>query len=415
MARKPQVGYWPTRGTWTDAEGQTQHGSYCCTFRGKQHTLAVGPEDAPEGPTYGAALRAFGQLVTLGSVSEARDRSPCRALIEHYLRNVEEKGSANTLRIRQIDLAAFCETEMADWPVGKLTRFAVEDWLRRMRKPRAVDHPKRGGGTVRRVYRWGDTRVRMALSSLNAVLNWAVKAGLIPVNPIKGIETPAGRSRSRDCVLSPADHQRVLEAARGQLRELVVCLESTGCRPGELLTATAADWDDRLGALVFYADTRRQAGEKRHKIAGKDKDRRIFFAGEALDIMRRRVRRYPRGPLWRASQGPDRPLAVRLRRPVGALGTRGQGNRLLHDPHHGPQRAGQALARPHARHPVPGRLRPLARPQGGEGRGTASAAPPLPSQGDDELPGRPAGQQPPEQRRFLRRPAGRLSPSSRYG
>ncbi|HYT93482.1 MAG TPA: tyrosine-type recombinase/integrase, partial [Gemmataceae bacterium] len=103
-------------------------------------------------------------------------------------------------------------------------------------------------------------------------------------------------------------HERIVQCILGRKRnqklaEFATCLHATGARPGELLMATATDWNDRLGALVYYADDRRLEGEARHKTAGKGKDRRIFFTGEALTIMRALVKKHPKGPLWRTRRG----------------------------------------------------------------------------------------------------------------
>ena len=47
MPRKPSVSYWPTR----------KGGGYFCILKGNRHELALGPDDAPQGPTYLAAGR----------------------------------------------------------------------------------------------------------------------------------------------------------------------------------------------------------------------------------------------------------------------------------------------------------------------------------------------------------------------
>jgi integrase len=243
----------------------------------------------------------------LSCVGNAGDRNTFRTVAEFYLRHLAESATPKTLKIRQQLLAAFCKTEMADWPVYKLTPHIVRQWLGEMRQPRTVKYQVRGR-TRQRTYQWGDGQVDFAVASLHAAMNFGVKERLISKNFLQGLSGPPARSRSRDCIVSPEDHQRILAAAHKQFREMIVCLENTGCRPGELLMATAADWNDHLGALVFYGQSRRRSGEGRHKTARKDRDRRIFFSGEALQIMRQRVQRYPQGPLWRCRQAPHRAI-----------------------------------------------------------------------------------------------------------
>lgn len=315
MARRAGVRYWATRGTWMDESGKARHGAYCTTLKGKQYVLAEGPDDSPSGPTFLKATKAFGDLYILVHADKAGDRNTGRIVCEYYLRDLAQSAEAKTLQLRQKYLAAFCTTEMGDWPVSSLTPFAVQRWISVMREPRRVkQRTRRGDRQVVRLYRWGDGSVRLAIDSLQAAFNYAVRMRLIPENPIRGLVKPSARSRGRECIVSPDGHELILARVRGQLRELIVCLECSGCRPSELLTATAADWDDALGAVVYHGKARRRIGEGTHKTARKDKERRIFFAGEALRLMRERVRRYPRGPLWRKRLDASRPYTFRALR-----------------------------------------------------------------------------------------------------
>ncbi len=72
MARRANVRYWESRK------------AYCCCFRGKQHTLAEGPDDFPNGPTYQAALRKFSEITALADADVAKDQK----LLSRRLRDV---------------------------------------------------------------------------------------------------------------------------------------------------------------------------------------------------------------------------------------------------------------------------------------------------------------------------------------
>jgi integrase len=308
MARKPSVRYWPTRGTWTDESGQTHHGAFCCTLNGRQYVLAVGPDDsAKQGPVYCKATRAFGDLFCLKEAPDAKDNNPCRVILELWLRETSTTAKPSTLKIRHIDAAAFCATEMGDWPVHKLKKSAVLQWLSEMRRERTIKAKMPGGRECTRKCKWGDSMVRRVIASLMAGFNWAARNDYITRNPLKGLQRPASRSRSRECLVSPEDHRWILAATKGQFHDFIVCLEATGCRPGELLMSTAADWRDDLGALVFYGQNRRLAGEAEHKTSRKNRDRRIYFTGAALAVMRERVRRFPKGALWHERYSPGKP------------------------------------------------------------------------------------------------------------
>jgi integrase len=107
-------------------------------------------------------------------------------------------------------------------------------------------------------------------------------------------ETPAEREEA---------HQKIMDACTPALREVVVFLHATGCRPGEAINATAKDFDSKIGAIVYHADDKRMTEEFRHKTAGKGKDRIIFLTGEALDMVKGLVKLRPKGPLFRTSKG----------------------------------------------------------------------------------------------------------------
>jgi hypothetical protein len=52
QGRKPSVRYWESRK------------AYCCWIDGERHFLAHGPDDAPSGPTFLAALDQFKELLS---------------------------------------------------------------------------------------------------------------------------------------------------------------------------------------------------------------------------------------------------------------------------------------------------------------------------------------------------------------
>jgi integrase len=118
------------------------------------------------------------------------------------------------------------------------------------------------------------------------------------------MERPHMRSRSRDCLVGPDLHLLVLAACHcTALRNLVVALEDTGARPGELTAAEGKDWNEELRAVVYYGDDRRRQDEFRHKNARHRKDRIVRFTGEALDIARAAVARGPNTPLFPSLRG----------------------------------------------------------------------------------------------------------------
>lgn len=304
MARRPEVRYWTQRGSWVDAKGKLRRGGYWTTISGKKYLLAAGPKDEPKGPTFQAATLAFADLMNLDNATRAGDRNPCRTVLEAYMADAERRISK--ARVRNLDqiFGQFCDSRLADLPAAKLTPLEVSRWLAEMREPRRVQCRTPNGAEFSRSYAWGDSRAAYAIGALKTAFKWAAESGMLTRNPLENLKRPADRTRSRDCLLSDADKERIRQHTRGQFREFVLCLENTGCRPGELLKATAAAWHDELGALVYYGARRRRKGEAGHKTDKKDSDRRIFFSGEALRVMRERVQRFPRGPLWPLPKNP---------------------------------------------------------------------------------------------------------------
>jgi integrase len=289
MARRPKVNYWPSRG------------GYGCWFNGKQRILADGPDDFPDGPTYQKALREFIGLTALANADAAGDGNDMQTLAELYLRHVHGTKSAATYRIRRRHLQPLVDV-MGRTPVRQLTRHMVDCFLDGMRQWRTSP------STGHRV-RWENGSVRNAVQSIQALLNWSVESGLISRNPLGAMPAPRPSSRGRLALLgaTPEErqetHRRILGASTKAFRPLLVCLEATGARPGELIHATAGDFDAAAGAIIYHADDNRFDGEFRHKTAGHGKDRVILLSGEALEVVRNLKQKHSTGPLFRTRCG----------------------------------------------------------------------------------------------------------------
>src|SRR5262249_11763787 len=73
-------------------------------------------------------------------------------------------------------------------------------------------------------------------------------------------------------------------------------------RPSELGAATAADFDEKLGAIVFRKEMSRRSDRFSHKTA-RHKDRLIFLSGPTLETVKELAKRYPTGVLFRRKNG----------------------------------------------------------------------------------------------------------------
>lgn len=296
MPRKSTIRYYPSRK------------AYYTQINGCQNHLATGPDDYPEGPTYQAALKKFGELMGFKSADTAGSENTCRVVLETYLRWLEPRRKPATIRIRKDVYVPFCDV-LGETKVGDLTQFKVYNWLDSMRQPHR--HSNNG-----HMVKWRDASVRTALDALNAALNWAVKSGMIPKNPLRGMERPRPRSKGREAVLQHGDHEKIIETAYPMLADFCIVLEATGARPGEIAHATAADYDPKLEAFVFHGDP--EDGEFSHKTACKGKTRIIYLHGEALEVVQSHKRQFPKGPLFGAVPKDQRGKARKVLRPWSA-------------------------------------------------------------------------------------------------
>lgn len=264
MARRSSVRYWASRG------------AYCCEHKGRQHTLAVGPDDSPGGPTFAAACKAHAALIC-GTPSGPTFGALCGEYLEWHKR--EFQGETVTTvrdRLEPIKLAFF------DRPASELTGPLLEAWGAEQRE-------KRG---------WSSTTVRLSLKSANAALRHAVRARRIAVNPVLGIRLPPDGVRGEEVVLTPAEEERVFQHARGALRDACIFLSETGCRPGEMMNAEARHFRPDLRAIVFPARSNNGPTHKTARRTGKP--RIIYLRSQSLALVQRLLEEFPSGPLLRS-------------------------------------------------------------------------------------------------------------------
>jgi integrase len=162
-----------------------------------------------------------------------------------------------------------------EMPVAKLTPLHVDEWL--------DAHPT-----------WKNSR-RGRIQTLKRALNYAVERHLIPENPIARYKV--GRSRGRITYFTPEQEQALLKHANKHLAlVLKVCIR-TGLRYGaEFIPLTASqvvDMGDRMELRVTPKKTKRS--EKYRLVRVTDP--------EVIGIIRQQMKRYPKGPLFRNTQG----------------------------------------------------------------------------------------------------------------
>lgn len=298
MPKSPEISYWPSR----------NGGGYFCNYKRRKHQLALGPKDAPTGPTYKAAMAAFAALLEEKPkpVVQPKGRT-VREVLDTYLARVQETKRAGTYEIRLRSFEPFVNHDtgrglLGEKPVAELTPMDVYAFLRFMEKPR--HQKRRKEQKARKPVGWGSGSKRNCVTGLLAAFNWARRSKLIPENPIEGIEKDAGTSRGSEALIGTgaaeieANHQKIMTASPPPYRPFLQALKDTGARPGELMGATAADFKAETGAFVFQKEATRTRDQFAHKTA-KRKDRVIFLSGPTLDTVKELVTLYPTGPLFR--------------------------------------------------------------------------------------------------------------------
>jgi len=303
MARRPQARYYSSR----------KGGGYFATVDGTLHELALGPDDAPTGPTYLEALGRFKEILQLGGVEKAKDANTVRVVLETYMKHIATRKKEGTVEIRRRCFEPFVNWDpdgkgcIGERPVGTLTHFLVYRFLEHMEipRPQARKIPQPG----RKWVGWTAGSQRNCVQALTAAMNWAVRSGLIPKNPLAEMEKPPGNSRGADALMGhnaeeiEKNHQRVLMAAPAAYHPFIQTLKDTGARRGEIAAATAADFDADLGAFVFKKEGSRRTERFSHKNATKGKDRVIMLSGPTLETVKELAKQYPTGPVFRRRRG----------------------------------------------------------------------------------------------------------------
>jgi integrase len=266
---------------------------------------------------------------------EEGDRPTVREILETYLKHVGKTKKPGTFEIRQRAFLPFVNHPVKGGLIGEkaacdLTHQDVYDFLEHMETvPRVQGRKKQQKG--RRPTTWGPGSQRNFLQGAIAAFNWAVAGEMLRENPLDRIAKPGAASRGADALLGEtaaeveATHQRILAASSPHWKSLLQALRDTGARPGELIAATAADFDAKIGAFVFRKEMSRRSDRFAHKTS-RHRDRVIMLTGPTLETVKELAGRRPEGPLFRRPNGNPftRELVIdrfmKLRRRLGIPG-----------------------------------------------------------------------------------------------
>jgi integrase len=151
---------------------------------------------------------------------------------------------------------------------------------------------------------WGPTTRNRIIGIIKRAFNWAVDQGLLEHSPLRRLSKPPSQRRER--ILSSDERDKMLAAASDDaFRDLLIALQDTGARPGEIRQVTAAQVNLDHGVWVLT----------KHKTVKKTKRPRvIYLTPRMVELTRRLMARHPDGPLFRNRFGePWSNNAVRIR------------------------------------------------------------------------------------------------------
>lgn len=256
---------------------------YFVTINGVRHPLASGPENDPD--VIRKANEAYHRLQLASLTGELKecDREPCFKVLNAYADWVQKNRAERTAENRVAHLQWFSDSsgpvKCRELTKGHALRHMDARW-------RQDQHGSRD----------------MCLTTLIACFNWAVEHGLVSKNPFGGMEKPAvgSRAKSKDDYITDEVHAALLAAARPATRDILLALDETGARPGELFQLEAAHYDPERGVLQPpRPKNRRYEGRGRRP----RKPRTIYVTAALRPVLDRLAAAHPTGPLFRNNSG----------------------------------------------------------------------------------------------------------------
>jgi integrase len=222
------------------------------------------------GPDRDEAFRTYHQLMAEPKKKQVAGGS-LAAIVDAFLEWSQQNRSPDTYEWYRYRLERFVR-QYPDLRVTELRPYHVETWAASYNLSR----------TSRRNY----------LRSVKRCLKWARRQGYIDVDPIADLEVPSGERR--EGVVTPEDFERILRLARSpDFCDLLIVTWETGCRPQESLKVEARHVDLENQRWVF----------PRSESKMKRLSRVVYMTERAMEITRRLVTAYPKGPLFRNKNG----------------------------------------------------------------------------------------------------------------
>ncbi len=246
MARTPKP-WW---------RSQTQE--YCVHIDGKLHRL---------GPDKDQADTEFHLLMAKEKARTVPRRS-VQAVIELFLQWSEEENARETFLWYKKHLQSFKDgLKPPLLAVTDLKAEHVEKWIKS--------------------HGWQGSYKRGAITAVSRCFNWAFQQDIIERNPIyKKLKKP--KSPKREVYITAAKYREIVKHIDGNFKDLVIVAWESGCRPQEITKVEARHVDLKGNRWVFSEDESK----------GKQDKRVVYLSKKAMVIVKRLMKKNPRGPLF---------------------------------------------------------------------------------------------------------------------
>ena len=220
------------------------------------------------GPDKSEAFKQFHELMAQAEPRELvrTNKLSLPELVDHFLEWVQRNRAPDTYEWYRYRLERLCRlhpTIVAEC----LKPYHVEQWINGYEL--SVTSRRNYIRATKRCYRWGKSQ------------------GYLKFNPIAEMEAP--RAENREVVLLPNEFEHMMSFVRNPgLADLLRVTWLSGCRPQESLIVEAGDVD--VPNQRWVLSTRRSKGKRVSRV--------VYLCEPAMQIVTRRMKSHPTGPIF---------------------------------------------------------------------------------------------------------------------
>lgn len=224
-------------------------GWWCATLRGKRVYLDKDYRVACR------KLKILREQEKRGEQPDKRDwlDSPFRILAAAYLEKLKGLRKPATYRAARYDLVRAGRILPKTLRVSELGIEHLDDLVAAMQEEKWGQKQNQ---------RYSPSTIRDTITTLQGVLNWAVRTRKLDENPLRGYVKPRGRIRRRP-ITWPEFH-RLLRKAGRNFRQFLIAQRLTGCRSGEV-AGLLWQWVDLEEGFWIIPDHKTVTTEKEPK------------------------------------------------------------------------------------------------------------------------------------------------------